>query len=327
MKSLKYTLILFLITVAQAFAFGQRQWGINDSTFYQINADTTVIAARYKLYLKVQNNISVVYDFTDLLDSTNFIRDFDFFDAKNWYVLVGSRYIGYTTRLYKTIDGGNNWAIDSSYIGKSNQNSVNQVQVIDSSTIFLFDGYYFSRLIYSENMGHQWFFWFESPFAYYHGLFICEGRYYVYGFEGDAFNSYMFEIPDWLFLQTEVSDFNSNCPGSINPDCYYAPSNISKPEAYNLFKAELQEICDFSGIGYDIFLNREVWLYPNPAGAVICIGGLDTMLHVQLLDTNGTLLRTEMTHPCLELYDIPSGIYFLRLYHNNKTTFQKFVKK
>lgn len=77
-----------------------------------------------------------------------------------------------------------------------------------------------------------------------------------------------------------------------------------------------------------------VTIYPNPAGESVNIrfeSPVDTQIMIQLLDGQGRIIRNDKIEPTLlekilNLQDIPSGTYFLRLIKGKLSNVYKIVK-
>lgn len=332
------TLIITLLIVFLCFETNaQRQWGLNDSTTYVINNDTTVIVSRKKLYLQQGGSQILVRDFTEPQNADLYIRDFDFFDARNWYVLVGNRYIGHNTLLFKTTNAGNTWVQDTSYYAQSNlQNnyppSINQIQVTNDSTIFLFDGYYDSRVIYSTNNGASWTLWFQSLIAHYYGVFICGSDYYLYGLTGDGFPAFMFKIPNHLFGQQNVFDFYSGCHNGISePQCIFEPDNAGTvPMIVSYFNLKADSICNstLNSINTPTAYNKII-IYPNPAETVISVSGIKNTkeIETEIYNSVGKIVYKSNNCTDIDIQHLTLGLYFFKLRQENEIYIRTFIKK
>ena len=93
--------------------------------------------------------VPVRYHDFSLPDPDQYIRDFDIVAPNRWFTLVGSRYIGGPTTLWRSVDRGNSWqvillcAVTKNTDPSPNYwNSVNQLQNFGTDTLTLFLGYY-----------------------------------------------------------------------------------------------------------------------------------------------------------------------------------------
>jgi|GEM_PF-3810152 len=191
-----FTIILLTVVVDSN---GQRKKYVRDSTVYGITPDDTIVAGRHTLYRKAGNHLFVIRDFSvNFPDSSYFIRDFDFWDSSNWYVLYGSKWYSGST-LYKSTDAGATWFEDTSYYSVSDERSLNQVQIVDRKRAFLFDNYYMSNVYRTFDGGLSWEKWVVSFAQNHMGIFVCnDSTFYLWGTYGDGFPNYMFPIPRWL---------------------------------------------------------------------------------------------------------------------------------
>ncbi|MFK7973195.1 MAG: T9SS type A sorting domain-containing protein [Bacteroidia bacterium] len=271
------TLLLTALMVISSLSLAQREFGVHDSTFYILNADTTIVAGQKKLYASTSGGLSLIRDFTTG-DDRYFIRDFDIVTDSVWYTLVGSRFGG-DTDLFKTVDKGANWFVDTSFFSVSrglvadNFNSINQVQRLSADTLVLFVGYYESGLVYSIDGGDSWRPWFRNLIAFYHGFFMCETDYYLFGIEGDGFPSSMFRVPRTLLFSPDTNNVWTHWTGGTvyHPACYdrdtaciFAPNSISLYNQYLFHKNYIDSICSTATSVEKNEVRPGIHLYPNP---------------------------------------------------------------
>ena len=307
----------------------QRVYGVRDSTVYVINSLDTIIAGKHKLYKKQGASLNLIKEFNDTLGVPGFterawIRDFDFWDSQNWYVLIGWRYAGGSTILYKTINAGINWTIDTSYYNQSQQHnqSLNQVQIVDSQKAFLFDGYYSSDVIRTNDGGNTWQRWLESTmFANHRGIFICnDTTYYLWGSPGDPWMPYMFPVP--------ISAFNSlyyqvDC--HLNPDCINAtgiPINdqyTADLEGY--FTPIFNSLCSQVVSVNEDYHQDQIVIYPNPNNGkfTLMLGNETEKGIVEIYNAFGQrIYQSAITNQKTEIELNSSktgGIYFVKFYN------------
>jgi hypothetical protein len=199
MKLIKVLFVMIVLTVVAVNSEGQRKKYVSDSTVYGITPDDTIVAGRQILYRKNGNTLSAIRDFSiNFPDTSYFIRDFDFWDEHNWYLLYGSKWYS-GSELYKSTDAGASWQSDTSYYSVSEAKSLNQVQIVDRKRAFLFDNYYLSNVYRTFDGGVSWEKWVTSFAQNHMGIFVCnDSTYYLWGTYGDGFPNYMFPIPRWL---------------------------------------------------------------------------------------------------------------------------------
>lgn len=269
----KFALVALILSALNGYA--QRDYFFRDSTFYPVNATTTYIAGKRVLYKQNTNSIIPVKDFTINEDTTYYIRDVDFVNEQKGYVLVGRMYIGGETYLYKTINAGITWAIDSSYFNASERKSINQMQLLNDNSFVLFDGYYTSSLIRSFDSGQTWTMWFESLIAHYFQLHKCDnGSWYLIGLPGDGFPSYSFPIPDSLYSKNNIPSFWSGCHNGA-PDCIRVWRDGDRDRATDFIAKQIDTLTALCGIKTSVVstnqIQRAIQLFPNPASNFITI--------------------------------------------------------
>lgn len=199
MRMMRILLIIILLSIVTAEGSAQRKKYVSDSTVYGITFHDTIIAGRHTLYRKTGNTLVPIRDFSvNFSDTSYFIRDFDFWDTSNWYVLYGSKWYSGSV-LYKTTNAGITWSLDTSYYNVSTERSINQVQIVDRKRAFLFDNYYMSNVYRTFDGGVSWEKWVTSFAQNHMGIFVCnDSTYYLWGTYGDGFSNYMFPVPRWL---------------------------------------------------------------------------------------------------------------------------------
>lgn len=347
MKHLKsyynYLLIFCLILFNTVFIFPQREFGVNDSTFYLLNNDTTIIAAQKKLYIQTTTGTSLLYDFTNP-NENYYIRDFDIINENIWYILVGSRYIAAPTFLYKTTDSGINWNEDTSFysatyygpFSNNYYNSLNQVQKIGEDTIVLFVGYYESGIVYSTDAGLTWNPWFRNLIAHYQGLLKCNSDYYLWGYSGDGFAPWMFKFSSELLFSPDTNNVwnpfvfggnHPNCSGGVNTNCVYCISCQTRYSQYLFFKNYVDSICDKTTSVESSTNNiKNFKLYPNPFSDFININNRESKyLEIKIIDILGRVVfRKEYfdANIKLNLSQLTNGVYIITI--NDKININTF---
>lgn len=298
-----FTLLLVLSWLG---THAQREFAVCDSTFYPYNADSTIIAGRYKLYLQTSSGISLLRNFATS-DTNEYIRDFDIVRPDRWYVLTGQRYIGGPTQLYRSDDRGQTWVTDTSFYPVmytswgarlTYYNSINQLQRLGQDTIMLFIGYYESALVYSVNGGNSWQFWFDNLIVHYQGFLECDNYYFLYSFEGDAFRPWMFPIPKSLLFSPDTGGawnsfsniLHARCSGTTNPRCVYGPTSVPRCNVYQFFVDTLASSCAAlpSGLPETLQPTGQLSIAPNPAAENVAIQWNGEVLYtVRIIDAFG----------------------------------------
>lgn len=323
MKSFFY-LFLLLLDIE---AYPQRQWSVNDSTDYTLD-NIHVVAGRHKLYLEDQNSLSLIHDFMQPDEPNYYIRDFDFIDSQHWYVLVGSRYIGHPTQLYETVNAGTDWqlilpesfTVPETLNGKAE--SINQIQLLDGR-IYLFNGYYISNLLYSDDFGQTWVYWFQSVIAHYYQMYQCADALYLHGLAGDAFQPYLFGIPTELLPQQNLTNFYSGCH-NLSPHCYYPPSNSTVPEVVVYFDNVMDGICSLGILEEE---KQPIGLLPNPVRDVFEVASEVPVLQITIYSLFGqSLIRFRNTTRC-NIENLTSGIYLVAVETPNGISTLRLLKE
>jgi hypothetical protein len=270
----------FVVCFFVSTALAQREYNTCDSTFYTYVGDTTIVAGKRHLYFQTGSGLTQFANFTST-DTSEYIRDFDIVQPDLWYTLVGLRYIGSPTRLYKSRDRGVIWVEDTSFYVATRYhptsahdyyNSINQLQYLGNNTIVLLVGYYESGLVYSTDNGATWKEWFRNLISHYHGFLECNNKYYLYGFEGDAFRPWMFGFDKSLLFSPDTSGawdmtrelYHPQCSGLANPNCIYAEPNINRCGQYSYMKNYIDSMCTALSVP-EITEHDGTRVYPNPS--------------------------------------------------------------
>ncbi len=326
----------------------QREFNLCDSTFYTLNADTTVIAGKRQLYISTGLDVSPLYDFTSP-DTNEYIRDFDIIKPNLWYTVVGIRYIGGPTSLYKSTNQGQSWALDTNHYNASNVQflspsflqSINNVQHLGGDTIVMFMDYYISGIIYSTDAGATWTKWFDNLITHYQGMLECDNKYYIFGYEGDAFRPWMFGFDKSLLFTTDSAGaWNSFSNMSNHPrcstsndtiNCIYASNNLTRCATYNYFKSFIDSICTPLVVSN---LEKEIFqIYPNPTEQFLTIKTPSSEpSRITIYNAIGEIATNYAVNKIGEEINIdvsnqPSGIYFIRIEYKKSLHNFKYVKK
>lgn len=339
---------LIVITLLfQNTLFAQREYNTCDSTQFILNNDTTIIAGKRNLYVYTSSVTSHLYDFSTS-DTNQYIRDFDIVKPDLWFTVVGSRYIGGLTQLYKSIDHGQSWNIDTAHFSASNAQtvsfnflrSINNLQHINGDTLIMFMHYYESGIIYSTDAGTTWTKWFDNLIVHYQGMLTCNDKYYLYSFEGDAFRPWMFGFDkNLLFTPDTNGAWNSFLLSSNHPlcstandtvNCIYAPTSGSRCDQYNYFKDFIDSVCISSDINH--FENALFHIYPNPATNYLTVNvSLFEPASISIYNLFGNILSTtSISKPdsefIIDVKDQPAGMYILQLKSKGKIYQIKYIK-
>jgi Secretion system C-terminal sorting domain len=338
----KILLLCILFFIFNTHVKAQREFAICDSTEYMLNADTTIIAGRYHLYLKSNNNIQVLQNFSTN-DLKNYIRDFDIVKPNLWYTVVGSRYIGGPTFLYKSIDKGLTWNVDTNHYNASNKrlldfnflNSINNLQHLRGDTLLMFMHYYESGIMYSTDLGKTWTVWFSNLITHYQGMFECSDKYYIYAFEGDAFRPTMFGFKKELLFRSDSggrwSNFNNTSyhprcfDGSDTVNCIFASSSLTRCATFTYFKNKITSICAASGLAEQETAN--ISLYPNPFSSKLYYQGSHVVLSFSLMNVYGQLIWQGTDLSDQDFSTLPQGMYYLQVNTEKQNQTHKLLKE
>lgn len=319
------TILFFLLSFVQN-STAQREFGTCDSTIHPLNQDTNIVVGRNRLYLKTSTRQTLLYYFPPI-DTSYYIRDFDIVQDRLWYTIIGRRYIGGPTQVYRSTDQGQNWQLDTSYypsvagFGPYNR-GWNNLNHWGSDTLVAFVGYYDSGIIYSVDGGSTWQLWLRNLIEHYHGLFRCRGIIYLYGIAGDGFPPSMFAFPeDKLFTQDSATQWTNwagtngqhpDCYNGISSRCIYAPSNQYRCLTHSYFQAHVDSVCNVVLTTEEPVEDSPSLFYPNPTtGWIYSTEPLATP--IQLYNALGQPCTVTTTQEGIDLSALPVGWYWIRL--------------
>lgn len=316
--------LVVLLTTQQP-VVAQRQWELSDSTSYAVGGDTTLIAARHVLYRALPGDTTVLWDFSDPQEPDRFIRDVDHWSSSDLYVLVGSRYIGHGTTLFKSIDAGATWQVDSSFFDAANEPpSLNQMSIV-GDTAYLFNGYYSSEVLRSFDHGDTWQNWFGSLIAHYYGIIPCGAEAFVFGMVGDAFPPSMWQVPEPLWAQ-QGGIFWSGCHNANAPGCYYS-LDITYAAVVHHFDSIATSLCAAGLSLAEPGSTGGLRLVPNPATDQLTVVGLPARATLRVSDLLGRSWPVEHDGGRIELGTLAPGRYQLLVFGPTGRTAMPFVKR
>ena len=341
-----------------------RAYGLNDSTFYFINNDTTVVVGKDKIYYKTAAGLSLCKDFSiydsyynslgigqNNFESNYYIRDFDTVNSQEWLVIIGSRYISGITLLFKTTNQGKIWKRDTSYHSavdslmfsdNSNYRSINKLKCLGSDTLLLLMGYYTSGIVYSVDGGQNWTPWFSLWWSHWYEIFECSDNYYLLSLSGDGFDSYLYRVPkDSIFHPNVFSNGGfspcitgfGNISQCLQPDL--PPNFDDSLNLYSFYKEYVSSLCS-STTSIDHGLSKAQLsfnIYPNPISNKCSIswGNLEKPKAIRVLDLSGRKMELSISYndknASLILDRLPSGIYIVCIQFGQEFFYKKIVKQ
>ncbi len=341
--------IILFISLCYVLPFqslAQRELNVCDSTYYELNIDTTIVAGKRDLYVYSNSILTPLYNFTTL-DTADYIRDFDIIRPDLWFTIVGRSTIGFPTNLYKSIDRGQTWTLDTNHFSASNAQlvnadflrSINNLQHLNGDTLIMFMHYYESGLIYSTDAGATWTKWFHNLITHYQGMFECGNKYYLYSFPGDGFRAWMFGFEkNLLFTPDTGGQWSSFSPMIYHPpcsvsndtiNCIYPPPFLSRCGVYNYFKNFIDSSCVL--LNMNEIVDERIEIFPNPVQDVFTLISNEAIKQIEIFKTTGELIfnRTDLKTQQLQinLSDHAKGIYFVVIRTSKQIITKKIAKK
>ncbi len=139
-----------------------------------------------------------------------------------------------------------------------------------------------------------------------------------------------------LQSSTNSGTTNETINRTVSAGTYYArvyPSGSSNWNASSCYMLRVQtgtasKMEDDVAVSYD----KNVSLYPNPANQSlnVYIEDLQTRAEIRIYDASGKVVLQKMTSSMntgLDISEIPTGVYLIRVNHDNKVSSIKFVKQ
>ncbi|MEM6262905.1 MAG: T9SS type A sorting domain-containing protein [Bacteroidota bacterium] len=350
---MKKTLSLLLIVGFSCSLIAQqnfREFDLNDSTAYTLNPDTAIVVSKTKVYYQTSGGTRLIRDFSTP-DGNMYIRDFDIVSDNVWYAIFGGRNWGGASLLYKTLDKGLTWTVDSSIFAATKpvyedriiaDESLYQLHRISEDTLLLFVSYYQCGIFYSIDAGQSWDLWFANTPANYKGIFRCGTDYYLWGQEGDGFPGSMFGFDASLLLSPDTNNawthfsenYHPSCYNSGNPDCIYVPNSKTGYEQFLFFQNYISQNCSnvTSTLSADI-PSAQVMVYPNPSQNGIFSLQWDrtgaTPIQYSILSANGQLIVSDKisgnSEAQFNLSGFNRGLYFLVVKYGDGVVRRKII--
>jgi hypothetical protein len=205
----------------------------------------------------------------------------------------------------------------------------------------MFMSYYESGIIYSTNLGVTWTKWFDNLISHYQGMFSCDNKYYIYGFEGDAFRPWMFGFnKNLLFTSDSGGAWNSFSNNSYHPscsttndtvNCIYASTNLTRCATFNYFEDYLKN----SGTTLSVvkFDENSIQTFPNPATNSLTLktnflnDAIITIYNTMVSKVTNYSIEKMGEDYVLDIKYLPKGLYILQIESNNKIYSYKYIKE
>ncbi len=161
-------------------------------------------------------------------------------------------------------------------------------------TIQAFDNSkYFSRK--SEIFVRGKYFYFRNAFGLFRSL---DGNTWENLFEEDnMIVKYEFDLEGYIYAYTTMGTFKSEAPVSVQED-----ENKTKTP------------------------NISIYIYPNPSSDVLNFDFNGQVDKAAVVDLNGNVISCPQTLNSLDISELSSGAYFLKITSNGKTYYRQFVK-
>jgi len=146
---------------------------------------------------------------------------------------------------------------------------------------------------------------------------------FVYGING-VYTDSVYSVPNYVAnfnsqtAKATVTGLIPNSEYSVKFSAIYNSSRIYS-ESISFFFTGLTDVTNQSK-------GSEVDVYPNPTEQFIRIKCSESVSHTELINLQGiVLLKSRKSE--LDLSAFPSGIYFVKVYYNNKFITRKIIKK
>lgn len=97
-----------------------------------------------------------------------------------------------------------------------------------------------------------------------------------------------------------------------------------KINAYQAIKLALQTI---GNVGLESIHSNKFKLFPNPSISAFKIEFMASLLEVQIIDMNGSIITMPVYQNNLNIEDLKAGVYLLRFEHEQKIYQQQFIKQ
>ena len=108
-------------------------------------------------------------------------------------------------------------------------------------------------------------------------------------------------------------------------DCLYSTINWTTIDPTTIFvEMEGQTECEIIGIE-DNFLVKSLDVYPNPARDILYIEAIEVPMMVEIYSTAGVVIKAT-SNPNIDVSDLVSGLYFVKVSMQGRNSTKKFIK-
>ena len=152
-------------------------------------------------------------------------------------------------------------------------------------------------------------------------------------------NAYNYD-PNANVSDSSACLYDAGCitgPGNpywLNNNCYAWVIDVDNYCCDNDWDPVCQEMYNYCENGWPDGLDINsrfsrfsgIVVYPNPTENILIIE-TDLDIEAELYDVNGRSLKTKITEKQIDFSDLPSGIYFLNIKHEDNTYFKRIIKE
>ena len=152
-------------------------------------------------------------------------------------------------------------------------------------------------------------------------------------------NTYQFDLNYYLApvtfppngcLRTDTIRLVTTSSGSFNLKVYWNAQGIGQTGIFNNQRYLVDSISFnvSSATGLSEYENPSINIYPNPSNDLLNLEGLNKtdFETIEIINLQGQLIRQEEVKSSIDVSNLPSGVYFLRLV-GDRVYQQKFVKE
>jgi len=106
------------------------------------------------------------------------------------------------------------------------------------------------------------------------------------------------------------------------PDCTVEPGELITNDSFDCTEADVETLST------DVAILESIILYPNPVNNVLHIkGNIDSLTQIDIISINGQLVKTiDSSFSEIDVSELDTAVYFLKLYSAQNTTIKRLVK-